>query len=116
VEGYRYWNVKQPGVYIRRLNTLPTVGCFPWSTALAHKHKLSKKESMSDIIITQLRLLQEGLDLDEFTAKFDRELTDVYPGIVEQLIEWDLIELQQRRLLLTKRGRLLSNQVFYRFM
>lgn len=113
--GYRYSVVKQPRVYIRRM-LYEERGQFPWSTAVNEKRLLSRQDMMADTIITQLRLLEEGLDLDHFANQFGVELLHAFPGTCEQLIEWELLRQSGRRLLLTKRGRFLSNQVFYRFI
>ena len=71
---------------------------------------------MSDTAITQLRLLDEGLDLSAFAVRFGRAFDDVYANEVRQLEEWQLLHRRDDRLLLTERGRFLSNQVFYRFV
>ncbi len=113
--GYRYHVVKQPRVYIRRLGSEAS-GRYPWSAAVADKHQLSSSEVMSDTIIMQLRLLQEGLDLGAFDNKFGQSLYDAYPETAEQLIEWGLLNEEEGRLLLSKRGRFLSNQVLLRFV
>jgi len=116
VNGVRYRVVKQPRVYIRRMaETEP--GRFPLSAAVAESHVVTRPEAMSDTVITQLRLLQEGLDLAAFAANFGCQSLDAaYPGLAADLTEWGLIEEKDGRLLLTERGRFLSNQVFYRFM
>ena len=51
-----------------------------------------------------------------FTARFGRAFDDVYANEVRQLEEWQLLHRRDHRLLLTERGRFLSNQVFYRFV
>ena len=117
--GYRYEVVKQPRVYLRRLaggsgSEPPTV--FPLSSAVANSHLVDEAEAMSDTVITQLRLLQEGLDLRAFAQRFGRSLTDAYGATVTNLLAWGLLRQENERLLLTKNGRFLSNQVFYRFM
>ncbi len=71
---------------------------------------------MSDTAITQLRLLDEGLDLDGFEARFGRAFDEVYRDEVRQLEGWGLLHRRDGRLLLTEKGRFLSNQVFYRFV
>lgn len=113
--GYRYSVVKQPRVYIRRMQDHQS-GQYPWSAAVADKRKLTKQDQMSDTVITQLRLLEEGLRLDKFASHFGVDLYAAFPGICEQLIEWGLLRLEGDRLLLSRRGYFLSNQVFYRFM
>jgi len=113
--GYRYHVVKQPRVYIRRMqNEEPSD--FPISAAVIEKHTISKEEAMSDTVITQLRLLDEGLDLDAFQSRFGQSLDQAYDGLVSRLIDWGMLEQHANRLCLSERGRFLSNQVFYRFM
>jgi oxygen-independent coproporphyrinogen-3 oxidase len=113
--GYRYGLVKRPRVYIRRMDE-GDGSVFPLSGAVAESHKVSRSEAMSDTVITQLRLLQEGLDLSAFTRRFGQSLDEAYDGLSSQLIEWGLLTQTDGRLLITERGRFISNQVFYRFM
>jgi oxygen-independent coproporphyrinogen III oxidase len=114
-KGFRYHVVKQPRVYIRRLQSnVPTP--YPLSAAVADFHEVDDQEAMSNTIITQLRLLQEGLDLDAFTAQFGQSLDSAYNGTMSQLIEWGLLKVKGNKLLLTKNGRFISNQVFHRFI
>jgi len=114
-QGYRYSVVRQPRVYLRRMAS-GEPGSYPWSAAVADYHRLSDDEAMSDTVITQLRLLQEGLDLDAFAKRFGQSLFSAYPGVTEQLIDWGLLTQVGHRLLLSGQGRFLSNQVFYRYM
>jgi oxygen-independent coproporphyrinogen III oxidase len=113
--GYRYAVVKQPRVYLRRLAGKPST-IYPLSAAVAESHLVDDAEAMSDTVITQLRLLQEGLDLRAFAQRFGRSLTEAYGATVTNLLDWGLLHQENERLLLTKNGRFLSNQVFYRFM
>lgn len=113
--GYRYATVRQPRVYLRRLRE-GRPGHFPLSAAVAQAHRLDEQEAMADTIITQLRLLQEGVDQVAFRQRFGRDVRDVYGETVDQLLRWDLLQEEDDRLLLTRRGWFLSNQVFYRFM
>jgi oxygen-independent coproporphyrinogen III oxidase len=113
--GYRYEVVKQPRVYLRRMAGGPAT-VYPLSAAVADSHLVDEAEAMSDTVITQLRLLQEGLDLRAFARRFGRSFTEAYGATVTNLLEWGLLHQEDERLLLTKNGRFLSNQVFYRFM
>ena len=113
--GYRYSVVRQPRVYIRRMR-FGEPGRFPWSAALSEKRLLSRTDMMADTIITQLRLLNEGIELDAFERRFGIDLFNAFPGVCEPLTEWGLLQHSADRLLLTERGSFLSNQVFYRFM
>ncbi|MFO7661138.1 MAG: radical SAM family heme chaperone HemW [Chloroflexota bacterium] len=113
--GYRYQVVRQPRTYIRRMEQ-PATGPFPLSAAVADYHLVGEVEAMSDIAITQLRLLGEGLDLVAFAERFGRGFDEVYGETVSQLLSWELLRRDNGRLLLTEKGRFLSNQVFYRFV
>ena len=113
--GYRYAIVKQPRTYIRRL-TQEQPRHYPLSAATADFHAVDRAEGMSDTVITQLRLLEEGLDLAAFRATFGQSLDEAFQGIVTQLQDYGLLWERAGRLLLTKKGWFLSNQVFYRFM
>ena len=91
-------------------------GRFPLSAAVAAYHRVDEAEAMSDTAITQLRLLDEGLDMTGFAARFGRAFDDVYANEVRQLEAWQLLHRRDRRLLLTERGRFLSNRVFVEFV
>ena len=113
--GYRYALVRQPRVYIRRMNSGEAT-VYPLSTAVGQAHALDEFESMSDRIITQLRLLEEGLDLEGFESQFGLTIDDAFNGVVDQLESWGLLRRDGAKLLLTERGWFISNQVFYRFI
>ena len=113
--GYRYAVVRHPRTYLNRIYGGASRG-YPLSAAVADAHPVTPGEEMSDTIITQLRLLEEGLDLAQFARRFGRALRSVHGETVEQLIGWELLWEREGRLLLTERGRFLSNQVFYRFI
>jgi oxygen-independent coproporphyrinogen-3 oxidase len=113
--GYRYALVRQPRVYIRRISK-DEATVYPLSAAVAQTHTLDIHESMSDRVITQLRLLKEGLDLECFENQFGLTIDDAFNGVVGQLEAWDLLRRDGGKLLLTERGWFISNQVFYRFV
>jgi oxygen-independent coproporphyrinogen-3 oxidase len=125
--GYRYQVLRQPRGYVRRMTwattliggdslALDSFMPFPLSSAVSGSHLVTPEEGMSDTAITQLRLLDEGLDMAGFAARFGRAFDDVYANEVSQLEAWGLLYRRNDRLLLTERGRFLSNQVFYRFV
>jgi oxygen-independent coproporphyrinogen-3 oxidase len=71
--------------------------------------------AMSETMFLGLRLLQEGVSETEFAARHRQSLS-VFAPRIKTLIELGLLEQRGERLLLTRRGRLLSNQVFVRFL
>ncbi len=113
--GYRYQVVRQPRSYLRRMET-GAAGAYPLSAAVAAAHRPDEQEAMADTLITQLRLLQEGLDMGAFARRFGRSVREVYGETVDQLLAWGLLREKAERLYLSERGRFLSNQVFYRFV
>jgi oxygen-independent coproporphyrinogen-3 oxidase len=113
--GVRYANVKQPRVYVGRLEG-DGGRPYPLSAAAARHHPITPQEAMTDVVITQLRLLREGLDLAAFAARFGVGLDEAFPGVAAQLLGWGMVEVADGRLLLAEKAYFLSNQVFYRFM
>ncbi len=65
-----------------------------------------------------LRLTQEGVLPQAFQERFGQNLKDVFGMEIDELVNLDLLEWFQASevLRLTKRGRLLGNQVFIRFV
>lgn len=116
--GYRYQVVRQPRAYIRRLAIADDLirMPFPLSSAVAAYHAVGQAEAMSDTAITQLRLLDEGLNLSAFNARFGQSFDTVYADEVSRLEAWGLLQRQNGHLLLTDRGRFLSNRVFVEFV
>ena len=114
-DGTRYANVKQPRVYLRRLE-MDELQPYPLTTAVAHHHTITRAEAMSDAVMTQLRLLQEGMDLVAFETRFGHSLDEAFEGVMSQLMEWEMLKVENGRLYLTEKAYFLSNQVFYRFI
>ena len=72
---------------------------------------------MSEFMMTGLRLTYEGVSKDVFQARFGRSLCDVYGKEIEELLKLGLVENGEgERIKITRRGRLLGNQVFMRFV
>ncbi len=60
--------------------------------------------------------INRGISPDELKSKFGCEVVDSYRPIIVELIEDGLLENVGGRLCLTAQGRLLSNEVFARFL
>ena len=122
--GYRYSNVLRIKTYIERLiNYQPTNYQFPLSPATVNHHKQTPKDDMSEFMMTGLRLTQEGVSTQEFQNRFGQSMQDVFGKEISELLRLGLLEKQTSEvyetsevLRLTKRGRLLGNQVFMRFV
>jgi len=118
--GYRYSNALRIKTYIERFagyESRSTHYEFPLSPATVNQHKQTPQDDMSEFMMTGLRLTREGVSENEFQARFGKSLRDVYGNEIEELLKLGLIESQTSEVLrLTKRGRLLGNQVFLRFV
>jgi oxygen-independent coproporphyrinogen-3 oxidase len=124
--GYRYSNVLRIKTYIDRLaidDLRITNYEFPLTPATVNHHKQSLKDDISDYMINNLRLVQAGVAESDFRLRFGSGLLDVFPKEIEELIQNGLIEKKTSEVpeasevyRLTRRGRLLGNQVFLRFV
>jgi oxygen-independent coproporphyrinogen-3 oxidase len=71
--------------------------------------------AMSDTLVLGLRLI-EGVSLASFRERFGVDTLDAYRDRLAEPFEWGLLEIEDGALRLTKRGRLLSNEVFVRLL
>jgi coproporphyrinogen III oxidase-like Fe-S oxidoreductase len=78
---------------------------------------------MSEYMLNNLRLTNAGVADSDFRLRFGSGLLDIYPKEIEELVKNGLLEIKTSEVLetsevyrLTKRGRLLGNQVFMRFV
>lgn len=119
--GYRYSNVLRIKTYIDRLTKPSTAHLpFPLSPATVNNHKQTGQDDISDYMINNLRLLQDGVADSDFQARFGRGLMEVFPMEITELIRNGLLEKKtpdsSEVFRLTERGRLLGNRVFMRFV
>lgn len=119
--GYRYSNALRIKTYIDRLTNdqLPITN-YPLTPATVNQHKQTLKDDISDYMINNLRLVEAGIAESDFRLRFGSGLLDVYPNEIEELIRAGLLEKKtsdgSEVFRLTRRGRLLGNQVFLRFV
>ena len=117
--GYRYSNFLRIKTYIERLANyqLPITNYqFPLTPATVNHHRQTPRDDMGEFMMTGLRLTREGISSAEFESRFGARLDEVYGKDIEELTRLGLLERQAERLRLTRRGRLLGNQVFMRFV
>ncbi len=100
-------------------------GKFPLSLAVVSHQRATVKTEMQETMLTGLRLTREGVSATGFRERFGRELTDIFGREIDELVGLGLLEWVKQTsevsatsdvLRLTKRGRLLGNQVFIRFV
>jgi len=76
-------------------------------------------DDMGETAMMGLRLVREGLRDDLFQERFGKSLFTVYEQPIWELTQLGLLEVvkgEANAIRLTKRGRLLGNQVFLRFL
>ncbi|MBC7074956.1 MAG: radical SAM family heme chaperone HemW [Syntrophomonadaceae bacterium] len=76
---------------------------------------MSQRELLVDAIILGLRLC-EGIDLEAFRTKFNVDINNEYSDIISSCHSSGVLEFENGRLRLTRKGYFLSNEVFRRFI
>jgi len=115
--GYRYSNALRIKTYIDRITQLPITNYpFPLTPATVNYHRQTESDDMGEFMMTGLRLTKAGIAESDFRSRFGRGLTETFRGEIEDLVHKGLLEWTDDRLRLTKRGRLLGNQVFMQFI
>ncbi len=105
--GVRYSNLLKPAEYIGRLRQ--------GESAVATREEIGRELEIGETLMVGLRL-DRGIVFDEFQARFGVDVREIFRETIRQLQEWGLMETDESRLRLTPRGRLLSNQVLWRFL
>jgi oxygen-independent coproporphyrinogen-3 oxidase len=106
-QGIRFSNAERPVEYLRLLaaESLPT----------AESRILAAAEAMAESLFLGLRVI-EGVALEQFQEEFSVSFQEAFGTACADLFAAGLLELRQGFLRLTAKGRLLSNQVFVRFL
>jgi oxygen-independent coproporphyrinogen-3 oxidase len=92
---------------------------FPSGPATRRTIRIDRFEEMQETMMVGLRLTQEGVSEAAFNQRFGESLRGVFGTEIERLVRMGLLEWVGEhlpRLRLTRRGRLLGNQVFMQFV
>ncbi len=82
---------------------------------IAGAEAITPELSMADTLILGLRL-NDGVDAATFESRYGRSMESVYGDVLNEFIGYGLLERADRRVRLTARGRLLSNELFQRLL
>ena len=105
--GYRYANLLDPREYIARQgNGRSTVDSI---------ERIGPALEMGETMLLGLRL-DEGIQVAAFQERFGRSPENVYGRVLTELREYGLVADECDPIHLTRRGQLLGNEVFYRFL
>lgn len=119
--GYRYSNVLRIKTYIERMtdnqfSSLP----FPLTPAVVNRRRQTLQDDMADYMINNLRLTRSGVAAADFKSRFGCGLLEVYSAELQELLQSGLLEKKtsdgSEVFRLTRRGRLLGNQAFMKFI
>jgi len=105
--GVRCGNVEDPSGYLSMLAR----GDLP----VAESRTLDREEAMAERFFLGLRL-SEGVELDRFREEFGVSFEERYGAVCADLFAAGLLELRDGFLRLPHGARILSNQVFMRFL
>jgi oxygen-independent coproporphyrinogen III oxidase len=103
----RFSNVLHPHDYIKRITTE--------QSTVAESETITPDMAMSETMFLGLRLLLEGVAAGDFAAQHGRPWA-IFASQINDLVNLGLLERTEDRIVLSRRGRLLSNQVFVRFV
>ncbi len=116
--GMRTMNVGGIKPFVDRCQQKPA-GLFPTGPATRRTIPVDQQTEMQETMMVGLRLTEEGVSSRRFADRFGQKLQQVFGQEIEQLIQSGLLEWYDStdpHLRLTKRGRLLGNQVFMQFV
>jgi oxygen-independent coproporphyrinogen-3 oxidase len=105
--GCRWKNPEIPETYMQAI-----------ANGVAPREELSiitEREAMSERLFLGLRML-DGVDCDKFLMEFGVTLDGAFPSELHKLISNGLLERRHERVRLSRRGLILANQVFAKFV
>ncbi|MBI3158497.1 MAG: radical SAM family heme chaperone HemW [Chloroflexi bacterium] len=109
--------VLAPGSYVARMRSLPVrERAIPRTPATAAAKAVDRQDEIGETMMMGLRLLEEGVSRPKFLARFDKDLDTAFPGVIRELEKQGLLEDDGERIRLSRRGRVLGNRVFVRFV
>ncbi len=108
LEGHRLANTKSLDKYLAdssgEFSPVPEIN-----------EEISPELELAETVILGLRLC-EGIDADDMQRRFGIDVLAHYRRQIEAMVGAGLLEQTDRHINLTRRGRLLSNEVFWRFL
>lgn len=118
--GNRRWsNVLRIQDYIRLINRKKSSSEFVHD-AIAEYKQLNREDIIKETMMMGLRLTEEGINTEQFAKRFSFEIEDIYFDQIKKLTALGLLEYvisdKSKYLRLTKKGRMIGNQVFLEFI
>lgn len=107
IKGYRYMNYENPARYTKEIMS----GKLP----VDNGEKLSLRKRMIETIILGLRT-KDGVGYKKYKTRFGVNLNDIFSKQVNKLVNLGLLQKDDFKIKLTKRGIFLANTVFREFV
>lgn len=115
--GVRYSDVLSPQRYIQLLRANDDIGYeFPVSPAAAEAVRVDRAQEISETLIMGMRLIGRGIERQAFHDRFGSDLLELHGEALSRFEALGLVMISDERVLLTERGRLLSNMVLREFV
>lgn len=106
--GRRWANASPPAEYTARV--------LRGESPIAAEERIPPDLEISETMIMGLRLVDEGVGFERFRERFGMDVRDRFAPELSTLEAAGLVEVNDQRIRLSPRGRLLGNQVFLQFL
>ena len=107
-DGHRRWsNTRNIHEYVEKIER--------GEPAVVERNDLDDEDRQSENLFLRLRL-KEGVDISEHRQRFNVNVLDRYRDELERLREAGLIELKNESLVISRKGKVLANEVFAIFV
>jgi oxygen-independent coproporphyrinogen III oxidase len=114
VDAHSMLPATQPGLDSVRFSTPDSLEEYMAAGAL-RRTAITPRAALEESFFLGLRLTQ-GVDPEELAAEFGHEAVNDFSSSIQEFVDAGLMEREGAALRLTSRGRLLSNEVFQRFI
>ncbi len=105
--GYsRQWNVRDVKKYIKAVDS---------GSLLFEREELDKKTRFNEYIMTSLRTMW-GIDLDYVEKAFDKEGYDYVVNLSGKMVDYGMMKLENKTLVLTNQGKMISDNIISELM
>jgi oxygen-independent coproporphyrinogen-3 oxidase len=89
---------------------------FPLTPAVNDWHEIDRDTEIAETLLMGLRLTQIGINRFDFVQRFGKDVMDCHGSTIEKFAESGLLILDDKKLILSPKGRFLSNMIFREFV
>ncbi len=118
--GVRYHVLRSPVRYIEKLTRqdgeIDTNVEYPRTAATEEAHIVERDDLIAETLIMGMRLTQGGISRAEFRRRFGEDLLEIHGEPIARHHRSGLLEVDDERVRLTERGRMLANIVLRDFV